>query len=166
MNRRTAAQIQRVADTASQGHKKVILAALQRWAEKTTIAQSFPHIKDLCTGEAIYHLISSTDGYSCRNDRTIVCDIARAILRGRSTEQCRRLLQSKINYYFRLLPETSYGSHLTNSEQEIARLESRLARLREDDDITDSTQCFELERKIYDLKRKLDDDEWPDEIDG
>lgn len=53
-----------------------------------------------------------------------------------------------------------------NRSAEITRLESKLTRLQETGDITDTTQCFQLEKKIYDLKRDIERDEWPDVIGG
>lgn len=55
----------------------------------------------------------------------------------------------------------------TDRERDLAELRSRLQQLiASDDDDTTQTARFRLEREIYDLEHKLDEDEWPEVIGG
>jgi hypothetical protein len=99
MNQRTAARVEQIGNSASPKHKRVLRDALNQWAKSVKLSEQFPAITDLLTAEAVYHLIYCERGHNARFERTIAVDVARAIVEGKTPEQCAQLFKSRAAYY-------------------------------------------------------------------
>ena len=98
-NKQTATRIGQLGESASPEHKQVLTDAVQQWAEAVKLSEHFPAITDLLTADAIYHLIYCEEGHAARFERTIAVTVARAIVEGKTAEQCAQLFKSKNTYY-------------------------------------------------------------------
>lgn len=99
-NQQTATRIEQIGNSASPEHKRVLQDALNQWAKAVKLSEQFPAITDLLTAEAVYHLSYCTHNFKNHwHERTIVTDVARAIVEGKTAEQCARLFKSKCAYY-------------------------------------------------------------------
>jgi hypothetical protein len=180
-HRKLAEKAARIAREASKPRLKLFYQALTLWKKHTPLSRHFPDTTDLCTSEAIYRLeycnkiIGATwaTHRAATVSRWLVVRTANDVLKKKPVEKIKEhmdaLIARQLNPKFLASFERKdrATTHTENKDtDEISRLERRLARLKEDGDITDSTQCFELERRIYDLKREQDDEEWPDVIGG
>lgn len=188
-NRALAEKAARISQTSTRARRQLFLDALNLWAKHTPIFEYFPDTTDLCTPEAIFRLCycnriinaSATNRRAAHSARHLAAHVAYQAVIKLPIQQMRKRYQTYVEYQFnedfirrcetwweRLLADNSQNNTVEsqNNTVEVETLERRLNTLKEGGDITDSTQCFELERKIYDAKRKLDDDEWPDLIDA
>jgi hypothetical protein len=99
-NQKTAQRIGLIGESeVSPEHKQVLQDAMKLWADKVNLADHFPDITNLLTSEAVYHLAFCSPNHIARNERTIVCAVALAIVEEKTPEQCARLFKSKTEYY-------------------------------------------------------------------
>jgi hypothetical protein len=99
-NQQTATRIEQIGNSASPKHKRVLQDALNQWAKAVKLSEQFTAITNLLTAEAVYHLSYCTHNFKNHwHERTIVIDVARAIVEGKTAEQCARLFKSKCAYY-------------------------------------------------------------------
>lgn len=125
MNQKTANRIGQIGETASPAHKAVLRAALKDWAKKVKLSNTFPEIKDLLTSEAVYHLAFCSAHHNDRYARTIAVIIARAIVEGKTVEQCKQLFESKKGYYYGDINSSHASQHRVDTNPTEAYGESK-----------------------------------------
>ncbi|HEX8843085.1 MAG TPA: S24 family peptidase [Pyrinomonadaceae bacterium] len=193
-NKWNARLIERLAQIKSEQPEErqaVVIAALHLWQKAAQVPKTFKD-SDLFTPEAIYTLDYHTrllgNGYEmpaapAHGARQGVVETITAILKGKPISAAEKIAPRIIKHdtdwanYRAAIPlgqrkNCDLEDWLAGQapqpadprEQQIRELEYRLTRLEEEGDITNSTQCFQLERKIYDLRREIARDEWPEVI--
>lgn len=191
-NKRLVEKIERIGREVAASVKDVFDAALVRWAEVTELRKHFPRVDPAGPGAIVYidycaRMLIKSEGSKYHGRawgahwwRGAVVDFARFTLENHhAPEKVEKKYQSLQRSFerwqkeqreieARWRAEESRREAETQGERQhdsLTDLRRQLQRLREEGDITNQTAIFELERRIYDLEREADPDEWPEFID-